>query len=464
MGRRKGDKHSPVYKVKIRRIFLFMNFIIHPKYRIAIGVLLLATIFSCNSIGPAGLFKKMSPHETYGNRLKTAGLQQTAMGSAWLQIADQSLGKALHITIPYKETGFFAAEHIQAATFQFNAKRGEKLYISLTKNPAQNFTVFIDVWQQKDQQNRLLASADTTGKPLIVEVKQTGTYLLRLQPELLRSGEYTLTIQSGPALSFPVAESGKPNIGSFYGADRDAGIRKHEGIDIFAKKGTPALAAANGTAQPGENKLGGKVVFLHPDDADYTLYYAHLDSQLVHNGQHVSIGDTVGLVGNTGNARSTPSHLHFGIYTNEGAVNPLTFVAPITKKAEPILASLKNLNATVRTESKNTKLYESPSEKSMLKEALPEGTALLVDAAAGNYYKVTLPNGQTGFLNSKTVDAMNKPLRKLTLKTQQPLYNQPDTVSPKKLVLTAGKPVNILAGFENFYLVEDGTETGWVRK
>jgi len=440
-----------------------MDFVVQPQLRISVWMLLLSILFSCNSIGPMGLFKKMSPHETYGNRLKTAGLQQTAMGSSWLQTATESLSKALKISIPYKETGFFAAERVQAAAFQFEAKRGEKLYISLSKNPAQNFNVFTDVWQQSNL-NRVLASADTTGKPLIVEVKQTGTYLLRLQPELLRSGEYTLTIQSGPALAFPVAASGKPNIGSFYGADRDAGIRKHEGIDIFAKKGTPALAAANGTAQPGENKLGGKVVFLRPDDADYTLYYAHLDSQLVHNGQHVIIGDTVGLVGNTGNARSTPSHLHFGIYTSEGAVNPLTFVAPITKKPEPVTASLKNLNATMRTDNRSSKLYEAPSEKSMVKEALPEGTVLHVDAAVGNYYKVTLPNGQTGFLNSKTVDAVNKPLRKITLKTQQPLYNQPDTLSPKKLVLAAGKPVNILAGFENFYLVEDGTETGWVRK
>ncbi|WP_419802923.1 peptidoglycan DD-metalloendopeptidase family protein [Mucilaginibacter sp.] len=405
----------------------------------------------------------MSPHETYGNRLKTAGLQQTAMGLAWLQTADQSLSKALKISIPYKETGFFAAERVQAATYQFEAKRGEKLYISLSKNPAQNFNVFADVWQQSNL-NRVLVSADTTGKPFVLEVKQTGTYLLRLQPELLRSGEYTLTVQSGPTLSFPVAESGKPNIGSFFGADRDAGIRKHEGIDIFAKKGTPALAAANGIAQPGENKLGGKVVFLHPDDADYTLYYAHLDSQLVHNGQRVSIGDTIGLVGNTGNARTTPSHLHFGIYTNSGAVNPLTFVAPVTKKAASVLALAKNLNATVRTESKNNKLYESPNEKSSVKEALPENTILHVDAATGNYYKVILPDGKTGFINSKTVDEVNEPLRKFTLKIRQPIYDQPDTLSPRKLVLAAGKPVSVLGSFENFYLVEDGTEMGWLKK
>ncbi len=441
-----------------------MKPIFQPKTQSLFGMLLLSVFFSCNSMGPAGLFKKMSPHDTYGNRLKTAGLQQTAMGSEWLQTADQSLGKATHITIPYKETGFFAAEKIRAATFQFEGKRGEKLYISLSKNPAQNFTVFVDVWQQNGQQNQLLASADTNGKPLVVEVKQAGTYLLRLQPELLRSGEYTLTIQSGPALAFPVAASGKPNIGSFFGADRDAGIRKHEGIDIFAKKGTPALAAANGIAQPGENKLGGKVVFLHPDDADYTLYYAHLDAQLVHNGQHVLIGDTVGLVGNTGNARTTPSHLHFGIYTNGGAVNPLTFVAPITKKPEPVTASLKNLNATVRTNNRNSKLLTEPTEKAPVKEALPEATALHVEAATGNYYKVTLPNEQVGYLNSKVVDAVNAPLRKLTLKSAQPLYNQPDTLSPKKTMLTAGKPVNVLGSFEGFYLVDEGEETGWMRK
>ena len=437
---------------------------IKPKLRISVWMLLLATLFSCNSIGPNGLFKKMSPHDTYGNRLKTAGLQQTAMGSAWLQTADQSLGKAMHITIPYKETGFFAAERIQAATFQFDAKRGEKLYISLSKNPAQNFNVFMDVWQQKDQQNNLMASADTTGKPFTIEIKQTGTYLLRLQPELLRSGEYTLTIQSGPSLAFPVAASGNPKIGSFWGAERDAGARKHEGIDIFAPKGTPALAAANGTAQPGENKLGGKVVFLHPDDADYTLYYAHLGQQLVHSGQHVMIGDTIGLIDNTGNAKNTPSHLHFGVYTNGGAVNPLTFVAPVTKKAEPVTASLKNLNATVRTEARSSKFYTTPAEKAPVKEALPEGTALHVDAAVGNFYKVTLPNGQTGYLSSKAVNAVNAPLRKLTLKTQHPLYNLPDTLSPKKITLTAGKPVNVLGSFGGFYLVDEGNETGWVRK
>ena len=44
-------------------------------------------------------------------------------------------------------------------------------------------------------------------------------------------------------------------------------------------------------------------------------YYAHLDSWEpgLKTGKHVKQGDVLGTVGNTGNAKSTPSHLHFGI-------------------------------------------------------------------------------------------------------------------------------------------------------
>ena len=47
-------------------------------------------------------------------------------------------------------------------------------------------------------------------------------------------------------------------------------------------------------------------------------YFAHLDSQFVSKGMIVKPGDTLGTVGNTGNARRTMSHLHFGIYKKDG--------------------------------------------------------------------------------------------------------------------------------------------------
>ena len=77
-----------------------------------------------------------------------------------------------------------------------------------------------------------------------------------------------------------------------------------------------------------------------------TAYYAHLDQQKVKTGQYVRKGQVIGTVGNTGNAKYTPAHLHFGIYKISGAVNPLPYVKnskkivvpPVHKKTQPVLA------------------------------------------------------------------------------------------------------------------------------
>ena len=123
-----------------------------------------------------------------------------------------------------------------------------------------------------------------------------------MQPELLADIEYTLSIFVEPSLAFPVAESGNPRLISFWGNARDKGARRHEGIDITAGFRTPALAAAEGIiSRVNENSLGGKVIFLRDDVTGNNLYYAHLDSQIAVKGQRVKIGDTVGLIGNTGN-------------------------------------------------------------------------------------------------------------------------------------------------------------------
>jgi murein DD-endopeptidase MepM/ murein hydrolase activator NlpD len=52
-------------------------------------------------------------------------------------------------------------------------------------------------------------------------------------------------------------------------------------------------------------------------------YYAHLDRYSdVRRGQRIVIGDVLGYVGTTGNARGTPPHLHYGVYDSSGAINP----------------------------------------------------------------------------------------------------------------------------------------------
>lgn len=132
------------------------------------------------------------------------------------------------------------------------------------------------------------------------------------------------------ARMFPV--SGKANVGSFWGDDRDGGRRKHKGIDIFAKKGTAVVAIEDGViTSREETKLGGKVLWLRPKGAWWRAYYAHLDEQLVKEGEHVVKGQVIGTVGKTGNARTTPAHLHFGIYTLFKPIDPLPYVKSATK-------------------------------------------------------------------------------------------------------------------------------------
>ncbi len=418
---------------------------------------------SCSKLPtPYAIFRKQSPHDTYGQRLKDAGLNRSAIGNKWLLIADESLPQGLSITLPYKETGYFGADKVQTSVLSFNARQGQKIHIILTKKPA-DFKIFIDLFQVVEtRQFKVVAFADTSGLKLDFEIPKTGKYLIRLQPELLQSGEYTLIIASGPSLGFPVSSSGKPHIESFFGDSRDEGGRRHEGVDIFAPKGTPALAAASGVITGvGENKLGGLVVFMRPDDADYTLYYAHLEIQLVHEGQQVKIGDTVGLIDNTGNAKNTPTHLHFGIYTPGGAVDPLPFINHTIVNPKNIGVPLNFLSLIVST-SVASSLLNAPAATGLLIKKLTLHTPLTVNAATGNWFKVTLPDGTAGFLPGNDVAAINT-LRRFTLKHTTPLFDSPDsTLAAGKSILTAGESVNLKGAFKNYYLVEDKGLSGWV--
>lgn len=101
--------------------------------------------------------------------------------------------------------------------------------------------------------------------------------------------------------------------------------RLHEGQDIFAARGTPVFSATSGyIVDLGIGDLGGNFVYIAgPGGRRY--YYAHLDriAAGLKWGQAVTTDTAVGFVGNTGDAENTPTHLHFGVYANKKAVNPL---------------------------------------------------------------------------------------------------------------------------------------------
>jgi murein DD-endopeptidase MepM/ murein hydrolase activator NlpD len=118
-------------------------------------------------------------------------------------------------------------------------------------------------------------------------------------------------------------------------APRAAPVGWHHGIDIFAPLGAPILAVADGTLfSVGWNDIGGYRFWLQDREGN-EFYYAHLSafSTLAVEGAQVRAGDVIGFVGSTGDAESTPYHLHFEIHPvsmkrmgYDGVVNPTTYL------------------------------------------------------------------------------------------------------------------------------------------
>ncbi|MFP5319581.1 MAG: LysM peptidoglycan-binding domain-containing protein [Acidimicrobiia bacterium] len=95
----------------------------------------------------------------------------------------------------------------------------------------------------------------------------------------------------------------------------------HEGVDLFAPKGTEIYSPVGGRVERFPNPAGGKAVMLWGDDGN-RYYLAHL-SDYGESGR-VGAGDVIGYVGNTGDAEQTSPHLHFVIHPGGGddLVNP----------------------------------------------------------------------------------------------------------------------------------------------
>lgn len=410
------------------------------------------------------LFKKASAHEAYSNALTDAGLRKTQLGTAWFNSAARSLQQPSTITLPFKETGYFAAERPTAAGYIFDVRRGDKVILNIYTLPATGIKLFTEVWQSAETGvvQSLLTSTDTLSRFLAVTVKKDGRYLVRLQPELLQSVEYTITITTAPSLAFPVDRTGNPKLISLWGVPRDGGARLHEGVDISAKHRTPALASADGyISRVSDNEIGGKVVFLTDNDFGYSIYYAHLDEQLVRTGQKVKAGEQIGLVGNTGNAKNTIPHLHFGIYTNNGAIDPLAFID--LKRTEPksITAPLKNINQWMRTTSAAS-ITAGPLTTSQSVGQTAAGDAVFVESATDRHYKIMLPGGLRGYLPTNAMSSAT--LRKIIAVSDTRLLDRPVVDAASKIVIPKGTTMDILGNYFEFSLVNYNDQFGWVTR
>lgn len=248
----------------------------------------------------------------------------------WKEALQNAQQDSILVTLPYAESGHYSSEYFYVYSYDLQLREGEKLIVSVSKQP-DSALVFISLFRQRKDATKnleLLKESEPNSSDLSYTVGTYGIYKVTVQAELKRSFPFQLMIYTQPTYLFPVQGAGNKNVQSLWAAPRDDGQRSHEGIDIFAPKGTPLLAVTDGRiVSTGDRGLGGKQVWLRDGTFGKTIYYAHLDSIAVLEGRQVNRGETIGFVGNTGNAETTEPHLHFGIYNgSSGPVNPYPYI------------------------------------------------------------------------------------------------------------------------------------------
>jgi murein DD-endopeptidase MepM/ murein hydrolase activator NlpD len=290
--------------------------------RSRLTVVLVLTVLA---VGPGTFVPTLSPRESYLRTLRRDGLVNGSEGRAWIQAGDHALRQPRVVTLPSRERGRFAPGLPAAVAYAVEVQRGRRLSLAVRFDASA--PLFLDLFRiAPDGQPRRVASLASGRSTLSYDVDDDAVYVARLQPELHRDGEFVFAQRTRPSLAFPVdVTPARPQ--SAFGVARDAGRRRHEGIDLFAARGTPVVAVATGVARPATNRLGGNVVWLHAPASGRTYYYAHLDRWAIGPLAMVRAGDVLGYVGNTGNAARTAPHLHFGVY-QRGAIDPWPFVQP----------------------------------------------------------------------------------------------------------------------------------------
>lgn len=440
------------------------------RVRSALVLCALSMSMACGGDGPLPSWRPTpTPHEAYADTLRDANLDGFALGRAWIEAATQALVQPERVDLPFRESGYLDPASPSAVAYRFTLERGRVLDIDVTfeatgpaaapAGPAP--ALFIDLFLVRDDGVDRLASAEEGSLTLRYAARRQGDYVLRLQPELLAGGRYSIVQRTEASLRFPVEGAGERNIQSVFGDARDGGSRRHHGVDIFARRGTPVLAANDGYVRRVDTtEIGGRVVWLSDAKYGQSIYYAHLDDWAVRNGQEVKAGDVLGYVGNTGNARTTPPHLHFGIYSG-GPVDPLPFIRADDDVPPRPSADAALIGDWARTARAGVELSASPARDREPLASLEPGTAVLVKAASGSRLRVWLPDGRTGYVEARSVTPLARPLATRTLDADTALLSAP---VGGVLVDRIARPTraDVLAEFSGFALVEAAGRRAWV--
>jgi peptidoglycan LD-endopeptidase LytH len=426
-------------------------------------VLLAALVAGCSS---NNLFTRAgaapSPHERYSESLRKANLGDTALGRDWIHAGQRALAHPLLVQLPLNETGYFPAETPLALAYRFTLERGRRLSVELSFDGLELPRLFADLFAVRADAGTERVASLVDGTTLTYDVARDGDYVLRIQPELLRSGRFSVVERTLASLPFPVSGLTAAAVQSEFGAARDAGRRQHQGIDIFAPRLTPVLAVADGTARTGTNGLGGKVVWLRGGVFGASFYYAHLEEWAFAGTARVRAGDVVGYVGNSGNAHTTSPHLHFGIYDG-GAIDPLPFIRGDDPVPPPAPGAAQWLAETIRVTSPRTALRAGRHPTATAIAELRRATVARVLALSGSAVRLTLPDGSQGYVDRRAVAVASTPLRRQQLAAGTSLRERPLAQAPIHTVIDQTVTADVVGEFNGFALVQaPALRPGWL--
>ncbi|WP_185146964.1 M23 family metallopeptidase [Chryseobacterium echinoideorum] len=353
-------------------------------------------LISCDGLKKARNIFETSERIKYERSFSGADSLMTQWKTNFASAADNQL--------VIKEDAVFSVQindsNIPALGYSLELQHGQLLVVEAIANDPHT-KIFVDISENNYSKEKAESAMISNGK-FRKRIENTGCYKIIVQPEINFTGTFALKIYTQPSLDFPVSGKGNKDVQSFWGASRDGGGRSHEGIDIFARKGTPVTAVISGTVtRTGNQGLGGKQVWIRDSEMNYSYYYAHLDSIIANNGQRVKAGDTLGLVGSTGNAAGGAPHLHFGIYTSGGAIDPYPFVKN-RKLPESVSPPLKIFSAKfVKAESV---LRSGPGINYTILKKLTDRTAITILAAGKDWCHVKTSDGAEGFMYSDRLE------------------------------------------------------------
>ncbi len=384
-------------------------------------------------------------HAAYRRALSALELDRTALGVDWIASGERALEAPVSVSSSAFKMGYFNPLQPDAAGFLFTAQEGKTIEVTVSVDGEERMTLFADLFRADDSGTlHHVASAGAGDRRLVFETRRPDTFILRIQPELLRGGRYFLTIKTDATLGFPVQGKNTDAIWSFFGDPRDGGAREHHGVDVFAPRGTAVLSPADGeVVHVRWNRLGGNTVGVWDASRRMYYYFAHLDEQLVTVGQRVQVGDVVGTVGDTGNAEGGLPHLHFGMYVDmREPIDPYHFIAHVAGTLGPVEIDETPIGLWSRTVSNETPLYPG-AEATGTRDFLEARRPVLVIGAQRLRYRVLLPSGRTGYVDAEAIEPAAAPVAVKT-SAGAPARIRPDRSSEIVAELPRGEEIPVL--------------------